>query len=190
MTERPGLIAQLLEDWRAHDRDWTRPGFRAVAVHRLGTWGKRAAPKPLRAPVGALYEVLYRGVRNFYGIEIPGSVQLGRRVVFEHQSAIVIHENAHIGDDCFIRQGVALGSRHVTHGSRRRRTTPSSQLVETSCLPTVAPLVASRSASTKVEVSCRPRTSPRWRSFTRSSTWSSAFTVIVTRAASSRSFHV
>ena len=114
MTERPGLIAQLLEDWRAHDRDWTRPGFRAVAVHRLGNWGKRTAPKPLRAPVGALYEVLYRGVRNFYGIEIPRSVQLGRRVVFEHQSAIVIHENAHIGDDCFIRQGVALGSRHAT----------------------------------------------------------------------------
>jgi serine O-acetyltransferase len=112
-ADPPGLIAQLLEDWRAHDRDWTRPGFRAVAVHRLGNWGKRT-PRPLRAPVGALYQVLYRGVRNFYGIELPCSVQLGRRVIFEHQSAIVIHENAHIGDDCFIRQGVALGSRHVS----------------------------------------------------------------------------
>ena len=112
--ERPGLIAQLLEDWRAHDWDWTRPGFRAVAVHRFGNWGKRTVPKPLRAPVSALYEVLYRGVRNFYGIEIPCSAQLGRRVIFEHQSAIVIHQNAQIGDDCFIRQGVALGSRYVT----------------------------------------------------------------------------
>ena len=71
-------------------------------------------PKPLRAPVSALYEVLYRGVRNFYGIEIPCSAQLGRRVILEHQSAIVIHQNAQIGDDCFIRQGVALGSRYVT----------------------------------------------------------------------------
>jgi hypothetical protein len=34
-----------------------------------------------------------------YGIELPDTVQLGRRVVIEHQSAIVIHGNAIIGDD-------------------------------------------------------------------------------------------
>jgi serine acetyltransferase len=107
-----GLVAQVLEDWRAHERDWTRPGFRAVAVHRFGNWQQRRAPKLLRAPLGLLYEALYRGVRNFHGIELPRSVQLGRRVIFEHQSAIVVHENARIGDDCYIRQGVALGSRH------------------------------------------------------------------------------
>ncbi|HEV3028453.1 MAG TPA: serine acetyltransferase, partial [Planctomycetota bacterium] len=28
---RGGLWAQLREDWVAHGRDWTRPGFRAVA---------------------------------------------------------------------------------------------------------------------------------------------------------------
>src|SRR4029079_16494964 len=108
-----GLVAQLLEDWRAHERDWTRPGFQAVAVHRFGNWRMRLQPKVLRAPFSVLYNALFRGVRNFYGIELPSSAQVGRRVVFEHQSGIVIHGNARIGDDCIIRQGVTLGNRYL-----------------------------------------------------------------------------
>jgi serine acetyltransferase len=107
----PGLWAQIREDWIAHGRDWTRPGFRAVAVHRLGNWRMRIRPKVLRAPFSVLYRRLYRRVRNVYGIELPYSAVLGRRVVIEHQGAIVIHGSCVIGDDCVIRQGVTLGNR-------------------------------------------------------------------------------
>ena len=31
-----GFLAQIKEDWIAHGKDWTKPGFRAVAVHRFG----------------------------------------------------------------------------------------------------------------------------------------------------------
>ncbi|MGF1516045.1 MAG: serine O-acetyltransferase [Elainellaceae cyanobacterium] len=108
-----GLWAMIREDWVAHGRDWTLPGFRAVAVHRFGVWRMQVKPKVLRAPLSKLYKSLYRKVRNTYGIELPYTVRLGRRVVIEHQGNIVIHGYCEIGDDSIIRQGVTLGLRHV-----------------------------------------------------------------------------
>jgi serine O-acetyltransferase len=70
-------------------------------------------PKPLRAPFSILYRALYRHVRNVYGIDLPYTVKLGRRVVIEYQGAIVIHGESCIGDDCIIRQGVTLGNRYL-----------------------------------------------------------------------------
>ena len=111
----PPLVAPFWalvhEDWVTHGRDWTLPGFWAVAICRYGQWRMRLQSKFLRAPHSFLYRMLYRYVRNHYGIELPYTVRLGRRVVFEHQSGIVIHGLAQIGDECVIRQGVTLGNR-------------------------------------------------------------------------------
>lgn len=107
-----GIWQQIQEDWEAHGRDWTKPGFRAVAVHRFGVWRMQLQPKLLRAPFSILYRMLFRKIRNTYGIELPYSAQLGRRVIIEHQSAIVVHGHCVIGDDCILRQGVTLGNRY------------------------------------------------------------------------------
>lgn len=112
--EQPlSLWQQIKEDWIAHGRDWTKPGFRAVAVHRFGVWRMTVEPKLLRAPFSVVYRALFRHVRNVYGIELPYTVQLGRRVIIEHQSAIVIHGQTVIGDDSVIRQGVTMGNRYL-----------------------------------------------------------------------------
>lgn len=113
VSESLSLWQQIAEDWIAHDRDWTKPGFRAVAIHRFGVWRMKIQPKILRAPFSILYRMLFRKVRNTYGIELPYTVKLGRRVVIEHQSAIVIHGECEIGDDCILRQGVTLGNRYL-----------------------------------------------------------------------------
>jgi serine acetyltransferase len=107
------LWQQIKEDWDCHGRDWTKPGFRAVAVQRFGVWRMTVRSKLLRAPLTLLYQSLYRKVRNGYGIELPYTVELGRRVVVEHQGGIVIHGYSRIGDDSIIRQGVTLGLRHL-----------------------------------------------------------------------------
>lgn len=112
-TPALGLWQQIKEDWIAHGRDWTRPGFRAVAIQRFGVWRMKIEPKILRAPFSILYRALFRKVRNSYGIELPYTVQLGRRVIIEHQSCIVIHGDSVIGDDSIIRQGVTLGNRYL-----------------------------------------------------------------------------
>jgi serine O-acetyltransferase len=105
------LCARVKEDWIAHGRDWTRPGFRAVAAHRFGNWRMNIRSKVLRFPFSLLYRRMYRRCRNIYGIELDYTVHVGRRVVFEHQGAVVIHGNSWIGDECTIRQGVTLGIR-------------------------------------------------------------------------------
>ena len=107
------LFAQIKEDWIAHKRDWTRPGFRAIAAYRFGVWRMSVNPKLLRAPLSILYRWMYRKCRNHYGIELPYSARLGRRVIFEHQHGITIHGNCVIGDDCIIRQGVTLGNKRM-----------------------------------------------------------------------------
>jgi serine O-acetyltransferase len=105
------LWALIREDYVAHGRDWTKPGFRAMAVYRFGVWRMTVSPKVLRAPLSMVYRHLFRRVRNRYGIELPYSATVGRRVVIEHQSCIVVHGNAVIGDDSILRQGVTLGNK-------------------------------------------------------------------------------
>jgi serine O-acetyltransferase len=105
------FLARVKEDFEAHGRDIFSPGFRAMAVYRFGVWRMSVGPRPLRAPLSVLYRFLYRGVRDRYGIELPYTTRVGRRVVIEHHSGIVIHGYAEIGDDCVIRQGVTLGNR-------------------------------------------------------------------------------
>ena len=110
---KPTLWELIKEDWVVNGRDWTRPGFRALAVYRFGAWRMRIRSRCIRAPLSAIYWFLFRRVRNCYGIEFPYTVQAGRRIVIEHQGAIVIHGNAVIGDDCVIRQGVTIGNRYL-----------------------------------------------------------------------------
>ena len=107
----PGLWQVIREDWEAHGRDWTKPGFRAVATHRFGVWRMKLHPKLVRAPFSLIYRWFYRRARNHYGIDLPFSVQLGRRVVIEHCGAIVIHGMVRIGDESVVRQGVTIGIR-------------------------------------------------------------------------------
>lgn len=107
------LWQQLKEDWNAHGRDWTKPGLRAIAIHRFGVWRMKIEPKLLRAPFSVLYRMLYRKARNTYGIDLPYTIDLGRRVVIEHQGCIIIHGHSVIGDDSIIRQGVTMGNRYL-----------------------------------------------------------------------------
>ena len=56
--------------------------------------------------------------RFWTGIEIhPGAV-IGRRLVIDHGSGIVIGETTEIGDDCLIYQGVTLGGTGKDQGKR------------------------------------------------------------------------
>jgi serine O-acetyltransferase len=114
----PGNLRELweywAEDWRAHECDSSRPGFRALLVHRFGTYRMHWPRSFVRALLGVIYRFFFRYVRNHYGVELPYSARIGRRVVIEHQGAIVIHGNSVIGDECILRQGVTLGNRHLS----------------------------------------------------------------------------
>lgn len=106
-------IALIREDWHANGWDWSRPGLRTLAVYRLGRWRMGVRSRLLRAPLSFVYRRLYYRCRNVYGIELPFTAEVGRRVVIEHQGGIVIHGCVSIGDDCVIRQNCTIGVRRT-----------------------------------------------------------------------------
>src|SRR3954447_22800703 len=89
------LVLQLREDRRTHFLDGTQPGFRAVAAHRIGNWvreesGRGVVRGPVKWVLARLALSMFRYVRNHYGIELPHTAIVGRRVLIGHQSGIVI----------------------------------------------------------------------------------------------------
>lgn len=52
------------------------------------------------------------------GIEIHPAATIGRRLVIDHGTGIVIGATAEIGDDCLLYQGVTLGGTGHAHGKR------------------------------------------------------------------------
>ena len=56
--------------------------------------------------------------KAFTGIEIHPGATIGRRLVIDHGTGIVIGSTAEIGDDCLLYQGVTLGGTGKDTGKR------------------------------------------------------------------------
>jgi serine O-acetyltransferase len=111
-------LADLIrQDWQANFRDWTLPGFRALAVYRFGRWAHQLRFRPVRAVLVRVHRTMFRFVRNYYGIELPVTASIGRNIIIGHQGGIVVHRHAVIGDDCFLRQNVTIGGTRVDRGN-------------------------------------------------------------------------
>lgn len=87
------------------------PGLHAIILHRPAHWMyKKKAYFPAR--------LLSQFARFLTGIEIhPGAV-IGRGVLIDHGSGVVIGETAEVGDNCTIYQGVTLGGTGKEKGKR------------------------------------------------------------------------
>jgi serine O-acetyltransferase len=103
-----GLWRLWWEDFVTHDRDWTAPGFWAIALHRFGNWRMWFRARVLRAPLTLIYRILYLAVSLFAGITLPYTVRLGRRVRIWHHGGMVLHARS-IGDDVHIRHNTTFG---------------------------------------------------------------------------------
>lgn len=96
----------------------TSPGLHAIWVYRIAhvlwKWKRRI-----------LARILSNYAKFFSGIEIHPGAKIGRRLVIDHGSGVVIGETTEIGDDVLIYHGVTLGGktldpikRHPTVGNR------------------------------------------------------------------------
>ncbi len=105
------LLRIVREDHRINSEGFWTPGFYAIAVQRFGGWAHADdLPGIVAAPARLLYRLMFVLVRNVFGIQVPWTVRLGRRVRLAHQHGIVIHPRASLGDDCVVRQGVTIGA--------------------------------------------------------------------------------
>jgi len=105
------VFRQIHEDWDVNGRDWTQPGFRALAVHRFGVWLRLArSGNPVWLLLSWFHRTMFRYIRNHYAIDLHPQATVGRRILLAHPAGIVIHGSAVIGDDCVIRQNATLGA--------------------------------------------------------------------------------
>lgn len=87
------------------------PGFRALRKHRKAQWFYNH-----NMPFLARY--ISQKTARKTGIEIHPAAKIGKRVVIDHGTGIVIGETAEIGDDVIIYQGVTLGGTGKDMGKR------------------------------------------------------------------------
>lgn len=87
------------------------PGFKALRSHKKAHWC-------LKHNMPFLARFISQRSAHKTGIEIHPGATIGRRVVIDHGSGIVIGETTEIGDDVMIYQGVTLGGTGKDVGKR------------------------------------------------------------------------
>lgn len=98
----------IAEDFRTHDRNLLEPGFWAVAIHRYGNLRMSIKPRLLRIPFSLLYNILYKSMAIFFGIDLSYATRLGRRVRLWHHGGMFLGAIS-IGDDVTIRHNTTMG---------------------------------------------------------------------------------
>jgi len=103
-----GFWALVTEDYRAQEAGFFSQGFWALFWHRFGNWRMSVHPKPLRAPLSLMYKVGAKLTQWFAGVDLPYTVNVGRRVRIEHFGGMILIARA-IGDNVIIRQNTTFG---------------------------------------------------------------------------------
>ena len=78
-------------------------GLHATIDYRIAHWLHRHGCRFLARAIS-------QWSKMWTGIEIHPGAHIGRRLVIDHGTGIVIGETAEIGDDCLLYQGVTLGN--------------------------------------------------------------------------------
>ena len=103
------MLKLLAEDFATHDHDLTTPGFWAVAAHRIGARAlDESRPRAERAALDVAYRAMFTCVDWIWGIHLPRTVALGRRVRIWHNGSMLLNAKA-IGNDVHMRHDTTLG---------------------------------------------------------------------------------
>lgn len=89
----------------------TYSGVHAVMMYRVAHWFYEKDKK-------VTARIISQVARFLTGIEIHPGAKIGRGLLIDHGSGVVIGETAEIGDNCLIYQGVTLGGTGKDHGKR------------------------------------------------------------------------
>ena len=87
------------------------PGFKALRSHKKAHWF-------FKHNMPFIARLISQRTAHKTGIEIHPGATIGKRVVIDHGTGIVIGETTEIGDDVMIYQGVTLGGTGKDIGKR------------------------------------------------------------------------
>lgn len=111
------LTEILREDFRTHEEKVISPGFWALAAHRLGSRLTRVQPKSARRPLEAAQRVLATTVDWVWGIRVPLTTVVGRRVHIWHFGSVLLNARS-IGNDVHIRHDTTFGPLRAARDDR------------------------------------------------------------------------
>ncbi len=100
----------------------TSAGVHAILAHRVAYALYKSNFKTLACIVAHLSRIST-------GIEIHPGARLGRGILIDHGTGVVIGETAEVGDRCTLYQGVTLGARGDLHEKKRHPTLGDGVLV-------------------------------------------------------------
>jgi len=86
-------------------------GVHAIILYRLSHW-------LWVHKLCFLARMLSQFAKWLTGVEIHPAATIGRRLVIDHGTGIVIGATTEIGDDCLLYQGVTLGGTGIVQGKR------------------------------------------------------------------------
>lgn len=86
-------------------------GVHAILLYRISHW-------LWRHHLLFLARLISQIAKWLTGVEIHPAATIGRRLVIDHGTGIVIGATTIIGDDCLIYQGVTLGGTGISQGKR------------------------------------------------------------------------
>lgn len=89
----------------------TYSGVHAVIMYRVAHWFYNKDHKVIARAISQF-------ARCITGIEIHPGAKIGKGLLIDHGSGVVIGETAEIGDYCLIYQGCTLGGTGKEHGKR------------------------------------------------------------------------
>ncbi|MBC6428206.1 MAG: serine O-acetyltransferase [Cellvibrionales bacterium] len=122
LADEPGIIEAAVADLQAHlERDpasqgYLTPflyykGYQALQVHRIAHWLWRSGRK-------ALARHLQSRAAQEYDIDIHPAACIGKGIMIDHGSGLVIGETAVVEDDVSMLHGVTLGGTGKESGDR------------------------------------------------------------------------
>jgi serine O-acetyltransferase len=88
-----------------------------VVVHRLGARLDRVPVPVVRRPLEVAHKLLFTAVDWVWGINIPRTTRMGRRVRIWHNGSILLNARS-IGNDVQIRHDTTLGSVRMKDSTR------------------------------------------------------------------------
>jgi serine O-acetyltransferase len=97
----------LAEDFATYEYSWLEPGLWAVVVHRVGARANRSAGLRRRSLLAA-HRLASTAVDWVWGIHLPRTLHLGRRVRIWHFGSLVLNARS-IGNDVHFRHDTTLG---------------------------------------------------------------------------------
>lgn len=101
----------VAEDLRTHRGEVFSQGFWCLFWHRFGNWRMSVRFRPARLVLTVIYRCMFKIVQWMCSMELPYTVQVGRRVRLEHFGGMVLVPRS-IGNDVVLRQNTTLGISH------------------------------------------------------------------------------